>query len=72
MLATLAVSSSWAFYGLLRGDIFIIIPNMLGTALSTVQLVVLFKFTPTPNQTVMGPPRGTGGKDKTSYEYIGS
>lgn len=72
VLATLAVSSSWTVYGLCRGDVFITVPNLLGTVLSVVQLAVLVRFKPLPGQTAAGSPRAIANKDRTSYECIGS
>ena len=47
ILATVLMTSSWTCYGLIIGDSFVIVPNMLGCAISTFQLM-LFAILPSP------------------------
>ena len=47
ILATVLMTTSWTCYGLIIGDTFVIVPNMLGCAISTFQLM-LFAILPSP------------------------
>ena len=48
--ATVMMTTSWAVYGLIIGDKFVIVPNMLGCTLATFQLL-LFAVLPSHNST---------------------
>eukprot|EP00742_Colponemidia_sp_Colp-10_P012250 GILJ01013724.1.p1 GENE.GILJ01013724.1~~GILJ01013724.1.p1 ORF type:complete len:243 (+),score=37.15 GILJ01013724.1:137-865(+) len=44
-LGSVAAGSVWTVYGILIGDIFVIVPNALGVVLGVLQLVVLTRLT---------------------------
>ena len=51
ILATVLMTASWTCYGLIIGDTFVIVPNILGCAISTFQLM-LFAILPSPHYNV--------------------
>ena len=47
ILATVLMTASWCCYGLIIGDTFVIVPNLLGFTIATFQLL-LFAILPLP------------------------
>jgi len=42
------VAGAWTYYGYLLWDLFIIVPNAIGTLLGAVQLALIFVYPPVP------------------------